>query len=548
MTQFVSQQIWPFARTLVTLAACVVALRVMIEFFRNLWLNWGQQYPLWSSFVIAVGAVATWWLFGLAMWLSDPSLHKSNGDAATAHSSQTPSVSATAIPADITPSQRVTANGVKLPGWKAPEEPKPKAVKSGVQNSEIYSLFSKGDTSLKVSRALEPYVGTVMTIEGKLIQIHGGSGGGPIALSMFVNNGPGASCVFDGEWLDHLDALKRDQQITVRGKIRPEPAGNDLQLIECELLASRPPATPSPTAKSALDRIHIRDTPDGAILEVENLEPTPTATPETGPRNVPPKIGSASSSDPGPRVVPPTAAQREQMANLEQKLANLLEKAKRLDDTPDSPGFDIPAAKVRNQKLIGEVRDQIARLNDKPQETPASHPLPTSGGVVIGRGKNISFEGCVIEDNEGPGIGVGDVEGLRVTDTLLARNKPQKHFRALRPVEIRDLIDRLISDGQSLIELWETHLKGFVSLHQRRFQSTNWLSKASHTVKEHLTIQQFDKFTNEYDGAMGERWKLSLRIIRSDVETSSDDYKLAFEVAGKTAVLRELREEITRLS
>jgi hypothetical protein len=236
---------WPWIGTAITVAASGIVIVVLMETLRNIWLNWGWQYPVWSSVGVAFISVALWWIFGGIIYLSDPSLHKSHPEASV----QTPQP---AVPDSASTSSKssttVNANGTKLPGT---ETNKPtKVVTSGVTNEEIFSLFNKGDTSLKVSRALEPYVGTVMTIDGKLIQIHAGSGGGPIALSMRVNNGPGASCVFDAEWVDHLDALKRDQEITVRGKIRPEPAGNDLQLIECELIEAKSDASPSQTPES----------------------------------------------------------------------------------------------------------------------------------------------------------------------------------------------------------------------------------------------------------------------------------------------------------
>lgn len=243
MIHSVRSQIWPIADTAITVAVLGIAALVVMETFRNLWLNWGWQYPVWSSAIIAFISVGAWWIFGGIIYISDPSLHKSKSDP----KDQTPIPavsSSTAAPPKAT-QPAVNANGMKLPGADT-NKPDTKVVKSGVMNEELFSLFKKGDTSLKVSRALEPYVGMVITIDGKLIQVHGGSSSGPIVLSMYVNNGPGASCVFDGEWLDHLDALKRDQEIRVRGKIRPEPAGNDLQLIECELLESTPVSSPPP--------------------------------------------------------------------------------------------------------------------------------------------------------------------------------------------------------------------------------------------------------------------------------------------------------------
>lgn len=124
-----------------------------------------------------------------------------------------------------------------------PSPPREKGPKSNIPNAEIYSLFSKGDTSMKVSKNLAPYVGTVMEIEGKLIQASG-SGRSSIVVTMFVDDGPGAICVFDNQWTGQLDALSRDQKIRVRGKIKPDQPGNDLFLEECELLESvvPPPA------------------------------------------------------------------------------------------------------------------------------------------------------------------------------------------------------------------------------------------------------------------------------------------------------------------
>jgi len=49
-----------------------VLLFCPLETLRNLWLDYGLARPFLSSFVVAVAAVACWWLFGLVMHLSAP--------------------------------------------------------------------------------------------------------------------------------------------------------------------------------------------------------------------------------------------------------------------------------------------------------------------------------------------------------------------------------------------------------------------------------------------------------------------------------------------
>jgi hypothetical protein len=59
-------------KSLFFLGLVVLLLLTVIEFFRSLWINWGWTYPLASSIAVAVISVIAWWIFGGAIWLSNP--------------------------------------------------------------------------------------------------------------------------------------------------------------------------------------------------------------------------------------------------------------------------------------------------------------------------------------------------------------------------------------------------------------------------------------------------------------------------------------------
>jgi hypothetical protein len=193
---------------------------------------------------------------------------------------------------------------------------------------------------------------------------------------------------------------------------------------------------------------------------------------------------------------PPTAAQRQQLANFEQKLVNLREKGGQLLTTPESPGFDIPGVILRNLKSIDEIQGEIDRL-----------------------------------ENE--------------------QRNPNASARSLRPIERRDLIDGVIADGKLLMRLWKMRLEPMAAS-QRYSQSMKWLSNGNATAKKHLTIQQFDQVSGKHHNAdamdMGDRAMFALAIIEAGIKSDSADYELAIQVASRLEVLRNLRRVFTQLS
>lgn len=193
---------------------------------------------------------------------------------------------------------------------------------------------------------------------------------------------------------------------------------------------------------------------------------------------------------------PPTAAQRQQLADFEQKLVNLRVKGKQLLATPESPSFDIPGVILRHLKFTDEVQGEITRLED-------------------------------------------------------AQRNLNAPARSLRPIEVRDLMDRLIEDGELLMRLWKMRLESMAAS-QRYDQSTKWLSSGTSTAKRHLTIQQFDQVNGRLhnDNAMdpGDRAMFALAIIHAGVKSDSADYELAIQVASRLEVLRNLRRVFTQLS
>jgi len=62
------------------------------------------------------------------------------------------------------------------------------------------------------------------------------------------------------------------------------------------------------------------------------------------------------------KAAQPDKVESPQLAALRDKLVKLLEKAERIKDIPDSPGFDMEQARRRNQMFINEVREEISRL------------------------------------------------------------------------------------------------------------------------------------------------------------------------------------------
>jgi hypothetical protein len=89
-------------------------------------------------------------------------------------------------------------------------------------------------------------------------------------------------------------------------------------------------------------------------------------------------------------ITPPTAAQRQQIASLEQKLVNLRAKAKQVATMPEPPaGFDYPEVILRTLKDIDEVQDEISRLEEAIPRTLRSIERRDliDGLVVHGRGE-----------------------------------------------------------------------------------------------------------------------------------------------------------------
>jgi hypothetical protein len=116
----------------------------------------------------------------------------------------------------------------------------------------------------------------------------------------------------------------------------------------------------------------------------------------------------------------------------------------------------------------------------------------------------------------------------------------------LQPIEIRDLIDEIILDGDSLVSQWKTRLDDSVSRQERRTLSTEWLSKVKATVKKHLTVKQFDEVMTADGMAMStiEIYRLAEALVNAGIAEDSEDFKQAREIAHKLAVLRRLRTAI----
>jgi len=90
-----------------------------------------------------------------------------------------------------------------------------------------------------------------------------------------------------------------------------------------------------------------------------------TATPASKPSPSPAATAAPSSKllrSPSPP--PSTLTTRPQLAALKDKLAVLLEKRERINDIPNSPGFDMDAARQRNERFIKEIRTEIQRLKN----------------------------------------------------------------------------------------------------------------------------------------------------------------------------------------
>lgn len=252
--------------------------------------------------------------------------------------------------------------------------------------------------------------------------------------------------------------------------------------------------------------------------QADELAPTPLVSEirkaaierEFGPRNVPPALTEAQrheawekdQAEKGISITlprsfsPPTAAQRQQLAELRQKLVNLREKGKKVAAMPDPPaGFDYPGVMLRTLRNIDEIQEEITRLED-------------------------------------------------------AQRNPNVPLRSLQPIEIRDLIDGLIADGALLVTLWEKRLDS-ASAAKRYEQSVKWISSAEATVKKHLTIHQFDKLTSRLASSgmsEGDRISFGLHIIHAGTRTDSIDYEVAHKVADRVEILKQLRGEITQPS
>jgi hypothetical protein len=109
-----------------------------------------------------------------------------------------------------------------------------------VTPEELATLY-KDHLTAQAERLAEPYIGKWMKISGQLWNLHKSSGGN----SILVIRGPGSGfwpilfLNFMPEWESRVEVLRRDQNVSVVGKI-DRISEDSLHLRDCELLEFSP--------------------------------------------------------------------------------------------------------------------------------------------------------------------------------------------------------------------------------------------------------------------------------------------------------------------
>ncbi len=118
----------------------------------------------------------------------------------------------------------------------------------------------------------------------------------------------------------------------------------------------------------------------------------------------------------------------------------------------------------------------------------------------------------------------------------------QPSGKTLRPIEIRDVLDDLIRQGELLLPQWNSSNDALLTS-EIRDQSLRWLAAVGEFVRDNLDVAHVDKL-KDYKGTVEakHRWTFSFNLAKSGL--SPQDYPIPFELGYKIQILKYFREEI----
>jgi hypothetical protein len=121
--------------------------------------------------------------------------------------------------------------------------PKPTPSVAGVKRSEkefttrtvreLRALY-EGRTAIQADKLMDPYKGLWIATEGNIGGIYPDGAGA--VVSMLQGNDP-IECRFSQEWARQLGRFNNGELLKVRGKISPNQNGQQIYLLECEIIS-----------------------------------------------------------------------------------------------------------------------------------------------------------------------------------------------------------------------------------------------------------------------------------------------------------------------
>jgi len=120
-------------------------------------------------------------------------------------------------------------------------------------------------------------------------------------------------------------------------------------------------------------------------------------------------------------------------------------------------------------------------------------------------------------------------EALVQKESLRARAASVK---ALKPIEVRDELDRLIRSGEELLSEWQSKSDA-LKFQRIKSETYDWLRSVTDFVRQYFDIKHIDKL-NDYKTTVkaGDRWKFAFALANAgvDPQTKPEAYELGFKV------------------
>jgi hypothetical protein len=114
--------------------------------------------------------------------------------------------------------------------------------------------------------------------------------------------------------------------------------------------------------------------------------------------------------------------------------------------------------------------------------------------------------------------------------------KSRQDARLLKPLELREEVDQLIAEGETLLDAEEATMVG---------ESELWFEDVERFAKRHLNPGQYDHLHAVIPSDLEEQVKFH-RTASEDAPLAGEEFAVAERLVKMTSGLKELREEISR--